>query len=351
MSLHKEIRIVRSDASLTFNQDIKAIVADKEIDGHFLYYALAAQKADLLEAVEAAGHGTGVLHTHKVENVPIPKLSLSEQSSIVMLLSAIDAAIELNRQMNVTLEAMSRAIFKDWFVDFGPTRAKAEGRAPYLASGIWSLFPARFDDEEKPEGWRDGTLTDVSDLNSESWFVQNRPCQLEYVDLSNTKWGVIEDAETYAWEAAPSRARRVLRPGDTIVGTVRPGNGSYALVDLNGLTGSTGFAVLRPKEPVFRALVYCAATAKDNIDRLAHLADGGAYPAVRPDVVAATPLVLGSTEILSAFSAVCGPMIDELEANKQQTRILAQIRDLLLPKLMSGEIRVREAERLVEALA
>ena len=77
-----------------------------------------------------------------------------EQTAIASILGALDDKIDLNRRMNETLEAMARAIFKDWFVDFGPTRAKMEGRAPYLAPEIWALFPDRLDDEGKPEGWR-----------------------------------------------------------------------------------------------------------------------------------------------------------------------------------------------------
>ena len=94
-------------------------------------------------------------------------------------------------------------------------------------------------------------LGDVAHLNPESWSKTNNPSSVEYVDLANTKWGVIESTQHFSWKGAPSRARRVLRPGDTIVGTVRPGNGSYSLIGDDGLTGSTGFAVLRPLHPRF----------------------------------------------------------------------------------------------------
>ena len=80
----------------------------------------------------------------------------SDQRAIASILGALDDKIDLNRRMNETLEAMARAIFKDWFVDFGPTRAKMEGGAPYLAPEIWALFPDRLDDEGKPEGWKMG---------------------------------------------------------------------------------------------------------------------------------------------------------------------------------------------------
>jgi type I restriction enzyme S subunit len=141
MSLHNEIRVVRAHQALTFNQDIKAIVARKGIDPLYLYYVLVSKKPQLLDTVEAAGHGTGRLPTDKLKDLLIPRFDPLTEASLAELFGALDRRIELNRRMNETLAAMARAIFKDWFVDFGPTRAKAEGRAPYLAPEIWGLFP------------------------------------------------------------------------------------------------------------------------------------------------------------------------------------------------------------------
>ncbi|MEQ8516672.1 MAG: restriction endonuclease subunit S, partial [Chromatocurvus sp.] len=93
--------------------------------------------------------------------VRLPKLA--EQHKVVTLLSALDVKIELNRLMNETLEAMVRAIFRDWFVAFGPTRAKMEGGEPYLAPDLWALFPARLDDNGKPEGWRREPVIDQAE--------------------------------------------------------------------------------------------------------------------------------------------------------------------------------------------
>lgn len=300
------------------------------------------------------------LNTSILSACPFVLPPLAEQRAIASVLGALDDKIELNRRMNETLEAAARAIFKDWFIDFGPTRSKMAMRgedsqrdnvalAPYLAPEVWSLFPDTLDDDGKPEGWSVGTLSDVANLNPESWSRATYPEAVDYVDLSNTKWGAIEAITAYAREAAPSRAQRILRPGDTIIGTVRPGNGSYAYVSAQGLTGSTGFAVLRPRDLIFREVVYCAATAKENIDRLAHLADGGAYPAVRPELVAATELVVAPRTVFAAFSAATRALVDRAEANKQEKNTLAATRDMLLPKLMSGEVRVRDAEKLIGA--
>ncbi|EQD80815.1 protein s, partial [mine drainage metagenome] len=175
-----------------------------------------------------------------------------------------------------------------------------------------------------------------------------RPPLINYIDLSSTKWGRIETATTYAQEAAPSRAQRILRPGDTIVGTVRPGNGSYAMISDEGLTGSTGFAALRPGNMARVEFVYLAATAVENIEALSHLADGGAYPAVRPEAVAATQVIVPRDDVFVGFSSVAGPLFGKLAANDRQSRTLAALRDTLLPKLISGEIRVHQAESLID---
>lgn len=276
---------------------------------------------------------------------PIP-----EQRTIARFLSELDDKIELNRRMNKTLGAVARAIFKDWFVDFGPTRAKVEGRAPYLPQDLWRLFPDELDNENKPMGWRVAPLTELAEVNPESWWRKNAPAEVDYVDLANTKWGTIEATQRFLWKDAPSRARRILRPGDTIVGLVRPGNGSFAFIGSEGLTGSTGFAVLRPRHSRFTQLVNLNATAPENIERLANLADGAAYPAIRPEVVGATQVVVPDDAVATRFSELVSPILNHMESNKRENHTLAQTRDLLLPKLMSGEIRLRDAEKNVEAI-
>ncbi|MBL8866263.1 MAG: restriction endonuclease subunit S, partial [Planctomycetia bacterium] len=248
-------------------------------DERFTYYFLRHLNLRRFDS----GSAQASLNRNYVYPIRIFVPGLGEQRAIAHILGTLDDKIELNRRMSETLEAMARALFKSWFVDFDPVRAKAEGRDPGLPKPLADLFPARLVDSELgeiPEGWGVGTLADLSALNPEVWSKQARPPEINYVDLSNTKWGRIEVVTAHAAANAPSRAQRVLRPGDTIVGTVRPGNGSYALISEDGLTGSTGFAVLRPSKLQYAQFVYLAATAAQNIDALTHLADGGAYPAV-----------------------------------------------------------------------
>jgi type I restriction enzyme S subunit len=329
----------------------KVVVRDRErVNQDFLYWLFLWK--DFNHDLVASASGTKILHTapSRIEAFRFWLPPLSEQEAIAHILGTLDYKIELNRRMNATLEAMARALFKSWFVDFDPVRAKAEGHDPGLPSPLANLFPGRLVDSELgevPEGWEVRTLADLSALNPEVWSRQTRPLHIKYVDLANTKWGRIGAVTEYLQEDVPSRAQRVLRPGDTIVGTVRPGNGSYALVAEDGLTGSTGFAALRPVRPEFTEFVYLAATARENIEALSRLADGGAYPAVRPEVVAATQIVRASDAVMERFSCCVGPLLSKLAQNERESRTLAALRDALLPKLISGELRVKDAERFV----
>lgn len=308
-------------------------------DPRFAYYFLKALDFDRYNS----GSAQPSLNRNFIYPIPICVPEPAEQKSIAHVIGTLDDKIELNRRMNETLEAMARVLFKSWFVDFDPVRAKTEGRDTGLPKPFADLFPDSFEDSalgEIPKGWGVGTLSDVASLNPESWSKETRPVVINYIDLSNVKWGSIDDVVGYTQQDAPSRAQRVLRSGDTIVGTVRPGNGSYAFINADGLTGSTGFAVLRPHRSEYAQFIYLAATAAENIDALAHLADGGAYPAVRPDVVIATPVIRPRDKVLARFSIFSDSLFARIAQNEHESRTLAALRDTLLPKLISGELRI-----------
>ncbi len=328
------------------NQGFRSLILDSNAESDYIYYWLRQNTAELERC--ASGSTFKEISGSNLQRICIPLPPRGEQRAIAHILGTLDDKIELNRRMNATLEAMARALFRSWFVDFDPVRAKMEGRGTGLPKDIADLFPDRLVDSELgeiPEGWRASTLAEVALLNPESWSSRNAPEHILYVDLATTKWGYIDEIRRYSWAVAPSRGRRVLRRGDTIVGTVRPGNGSFAVIDRDGLTGSTGFAVLRPNDSVGREIVWCAATSHDTIDRLAHLADGGAYPAVNPKAVLDTALVLPDARVRGAFSSLTAPLLDRLQENQREARTLGTVRDVLLPKLVSGELRVNVREQ------
>jgi type I restriction enzyme S subunit len=340
------------DEPVTFESHVTRVRLDpRKADPRFYFYYLQSHHGrSAITGIVEQGAGASGIRGSDLQKLDVLWRPVPEQRAIAHILGTLDDKIELNRRMNETLEAMARSLFKSWFVDFDPVRAKMEGRDPGLPQPLADLFPDSFEDSELgeiPRGWRVGTLVDLANLNPEVWTKETRPAEINYVDLSNTKWGRIEAVSTFQAADAPSRAQRVLRPADTIVGTVRPGNGSYALIFEHGLTGSTGFAVLRPRAAQYAEFVYLAATSGDNVETLAHLADGAAYPAVRPEVVAATPIVRSSDEVFGRFSRIAGPLLAKRTQNERESRTLAALRDALLPKLISGELRVKDAEKFL----
>lgn len=332
------------DETTTFESSIIRARPDSEkVDSLFLYYLFNSPLGlHLLGTIRRQVAVADITGTDLV-NLDVPVPTLPEQKAISHILGTLDDKIELNRRMNETLEAITHAIFKSWFVDFDPVHAKAEGRDTGLPKEIEGLFPDSFDESELgeiPKGWEPGSLADLSELNPETWKSVNAPQRITYVDLANTKNGAINSTQDYTFKNAPSRARRVLRPGDTIVGTVRPGNRSFAYILVEGLTGSTGFAVLRPKNYAAREFIYLSATRDDSIDHLAHLADGAAYPAVRPDVVHSLACTVPSDDVLAAFHTAVAPLFTEFGSNTGNSRSLSAARDYLLPALLSGRVLV-----------
>lgn len=308
----------------------------------FLYYFFSSPKGQHNLSSILSGSAQPKFNKTDLRNTEIPVPKGIELSEVTDLLKSLDEKISLNLETNKTLEQMAQTIFKSWFVDFDPVKAKMNGEQPEGMDAVTaSLFPEKLDSETGiPVGWSQGVIADIAKLNAKSWTKKKQPEQVHYVDLANTKNGVIETVTSYDFSEAPSRARRILNSGDTIVGTVRPGNRSFAFIGdtEQPLTGSTGFAVLSPKEECWTSFVYLATTNDDAIDEYARLADGGAYPAIKPVVVADTPYAIPTKDIAQKFWQLTGSMLKKAHQNRLENEELAKLRDTLLPRLLSGEI-------------
>ena len=281
--------------------------------------------------------------------VPVPPLP--EQQAIAEVLGALDDKIELNRQMNATLEELARTIFRSWFVDFDPVHARAESRAPFgMDADIADLFPDSFVSSELgdiPAGWIVQPISEVAGINTWTLGKKDVLDPIEYVEISAVNRGDIAEIITYPRGTEPGRARRRLRHGDTVVSMVRPDRGAYflALDPPANRLASTGFAVVTPVGAPW-SVVHAALTQPEVSSTLGHLADGGAYPAVRPERIAELPIVLPLVSwITDKFHRLAEPLYEKAALNRQESQTLAELRDTLLPKLLSGEITVKAAER------
>ncbi len=291
------------------------------------------------------------LNLKEIRQLPVPWPAKPVRDAIAKFGKALDDKIELNRCMNATLEVMTRALFQSWFVDFDHVRTKLDGRqAVGLDEATAALFPNRFEHDEHgmlPAGWRYAAINEVCDINAWTLGKHDDLESIEYVEISEVNRGDIGNIPNYIRGEEPGRARRRLRHGDTVLSTVRPDRGAYflALNPSKNRVASTGFAVLTPSKAPW-SYVYAAMTQPEVSDHLGQMADGGAYPAVRVEIIGAWKVCLpGDPKILEAFHRVCSPLYEQAEANRTQSRILTAVRDTLLPKLLSGEIDVSNLQR------
>ena len=262
--------------------------------------------------------------------LPVKVPSLDEQRAIAAVLGALDDKIESNRRMNETLEAMARAIFRDWFVDFGPTRAKMEGREPYLAPEIWNLFPDLLDDEGKPEGWEDRPVSDFATIKGGK--------QLSKENITaHGPVPVFGGAGLMGYTAVHNADGYVIS-----VGRVGAYCGRFFAYRGKAWINNNA-SLITPKDSIPGEWLLLALQELD-IDLIKK---GAAQPFVSNSDISAMKVVYPGERVLAAFQNTIIDLMLFRERNEIESRTLAQIRDLLLPKLMSGEIRVREAEKQV----
>ncbi|HVX10273.1 MAG TPA: restriction endonuclease subunit S [Pirellulales bacterium] len=327
---------------------------DVTIDTRCSAYLLGSEQyQQLFISIATSSGGQANLSSAQVLNAEIRLPPFAEQQAIACILGALDDKIALNHRRNSGLEAIARAIFQSWFVDFAPVQAKAEGRKPAgLPPELMALFPTSFEESELgeiPKGWHIGTVGDVVEINGWTLGKRDELDEINYIEISEVMRGEVANITRYVRGEEPGRARRRLRHGDTAISTVRPDRGAYflCLEPPTSLIASTGFAVLTARGGHW-AFVHVLTTRNEFGQELGRLADGGAYPAVRPELISARPVVIPANgSVLSAFEKLTQPLFLKVEAERKESRTLAALRDTLLPKLISGELRVPDAERIV----
>jgi type I restriction enzyme S subunit len=301
---------------------------------------------------KAAVPGLNRNHLHQ-EAVRIPA-RIEDQCAIAHVLGTLDDKIELNRRMNQTLEAMARAIFKDWFVDFGPVRAKMEEREPYLPPEIWGLFPDALDEEGKPVGWQTYTLSDLAHHHRATVSPSAEPDRIfEHYSIpaydaanepSLDSGGSIKSNKTIVVEGAVLLSK--LNPEIERVWLPNPKRQALQVA-------STEFLALTPLPPATRSILYCLFRSPDLRGEMAAMVTGTSksHQRVPPKALLARELLIADPQLLGSFDQMVLPFFDRLLSNRREARTLAQTRDLLLPKLMSGGMRPPDVERVVKAVA
>lgn len=295
---------------------------------------------------------------------------IREQRAIASVLGALDDKIDLNRRMNETLEATARALFKSWFVDFDPVRAKAEGRKPFgMDAETAALFPDGFQESdagaEVPRGWRLGPVTELqaakkyacvagpfgSNLTSKDYVDAGVPV-LRGSNMSGGGTWLNDDGFAYVSEAkADELASNMAFAGD-VVFTQRGTLGQVVVVPKD--TAYSRFVIsqsqmkLTVDGTVGSAFYVALYFAQDKIvDYIIANGQHAGVPHINLGFLRTFRILLPPPQVLLAFDRLVGPMLDGVRGRTIESRRLVELRDYLLPKLLSGEVRVRDAEKLL----
>jgi len=340
--LHKRIPIGVAMKEVAFNQDVKSLLTKDGLRSRFLYYWLKAHEAFLLSKVEHTGIGAGKLDTDIMQALPIsfPKTP-EQQERVLSVFVALDGKIELNRKMNETLEAMARALFKSWFVDFDPVRAKAEGRDTGLPKDIATLFPDSFVDSELgeiPKGWSVGTLGDVSDHPRRTIQSDEIQSTTPYIALEHMPRRSIAIQDWDYGEGLESNKFK-FEKGEILFGKLRPYFHKVGVAPVDGVC-STDIVVICPKSEDWFGFVLGHVSSDVFVEYTNAASTGTKMPRTNWGDMAHYELVLPSSSIAKAFTKTVRVLTQKIEVSVHESRALASVRDSLLPKLISGELRV-----------
>jgi type I restriction enzyme S subunit len=327
------------------SQDFVNWVCGPNIEPHYLKYVLLAENEALWRFASGTTHQTIYYPEAKAFHVCLPPLA--EQKAIAAVLGALDDKIELNRRMNATLEAMARALFQSWFVDFDPVRAKLDGRPPAaLDPATAALFPDSFQDSEAghiPKGWTVQPVGEVVNCVGGGTPSTTEPKYWEGgthhwttpKDFSSLQAPILLDTDRKLTDAGIAKISSGLLPAGTLLLSSRAPVGYLAIAAMP-VAINQGFIAMKCNDRAsnFFMLNWC----QTNMAEIESRATGTTFAEISKQNFRPIRVVLPPKELMAAFTAKVGPLYAQITANLHQSRTLATLRDTLLPKLLSGEI-------------
>ncbi|WP_201159450.1 restriction endonuclease subunit S [Rhodoplanes elegans] len=312
------------------SQDFVNWVCSKSISHHFLKYVLLAERESFFRFASGTTHQTIYFPEVKAFHVCLPPKD--EQEIIAHILGTLDDKIELNRRTNETLEAMAQALFKSWFVDFDPVRAKAENRGPKLPANLDELFPDNLDGDGIPCGWHSGNLLDLCELK--------RGYDLPTSQRTPGAFPIVSSSGVSGFH------HEAMAPGPGVV-TGRYGTiGEVFFVKGDYWPLNTALYVKNFKENSVRYVYY----ALKQVD-FQKFSDKAAVPGINRNHLHEAAMIIPPREVQVAFERLMSSTWNRQDANDAESSTLAALRDTLLPKLISGELRVKDAEKIVGRVA
>ena len=333
-------------------------VQSTRVDPRYLSMFLSSEAAYVWLRTHAVGAVMPNLNTAIIQALPISLPRIHEQQRIAGFIGALDNRITLLRETNATLEAIAQALFKSWFVDFDPVRAKMEGRTPEgMDEATAALFPDGFETSELgevPRGWRVMPVGDAieavggatPDTKNEAFWEPPVHCWTSPKDLSGIAAPVLLDTERKVSNQGLAKIGSGLLPPGTLLMSSRAPIGYLALAQVP-LAINQGYIAMLPGGllPPLYMYFWC----RQNMDGIKGRANGSTFMEISKKAFRPIPVLVPSPELMNAFTATADALFARLTANEQQAQTLSTLRNTLLPRLISGQLRLPEAQAALEA--
>lgn len=319
------------------NQGFRNLIVRDGVCSQFIFYWLKENTEELDRY--ASGTTFRELSGAALKSIRVPLPPYPEQDAIARVLGALDDKIALNRRINETLEATAQAVFEDWFIHFGPTRAKVEDRESYLGPELWSLFPDRIDGATGlPEGWTQACLSDIAVPRNRAVDPADVAGDTSYIGLEHVPR---RSVALEWWESATKVAsqKRRFEKGEFLFGKLNPHFHKVGIAPCNGIC-STDILVIRAISEEWSTFVLSCISAGRFIDFAARTSTGSTMPRTSWKALSQYQFAMPPAALVTAYHNAVGPMLDRIVVNVRDSRRLADIRDALLPQLISGQIRI-----------
>jgi type I restriction enzyme S subunit len=336
MILAREVPLTLVQRRMAFNQDIKAIHPHPEIDAGFLWAWLLANRANILGIVDEAGHGTKRVQTDRLLALPVKLPPANTQRRIASILGAYDDLIEVNRKRIALLEEMARRLFEEWFVRF---RFPGHEGHPMVESPEGPL----------PEGWNCARFDSLAVEVRDAVDPRNIKGETPYVGLEHISRRSTTLSECGRADSVKSLKLK-FRTGDVLFGKIRPYFHKVAWAPFEGVTSSDTI-VFRSRSSTFAGLVLSVASSDQFVAHSVRTSNGTKMPRANPAVLARYAVPLPPGDLLEKFNASVLASIELAASLNAANKRLAASRDLLLPRLMSGELSISAADRELEDAA
>ena len=349
------VAFIKDSGRFLLNQRVGRLRVKNELDTNprFLYYLL--NSPEVLEDVRSRAN-SGVQVNLTTTGVLETELSLPErgiQDYVAQILGTLDDKIELNQKMNQTLEEIAKAIFKSWFVDFDPVRAKAEGRPTGLPPEISDLFPEELVDTEIgeiPRGWHIGSISDFAFLNRETVNPSQSSVMYEHFSIPAFDSG---QSPVLDLGTDIKSNKTLVVEGSLLVSKLNPNTPRVWLPNPKKLYEqicSTEFMVYTATDRSNIAFLWGLFTSSLVAERMEAMVTGTSksHQRVKPNDVSNITTVIPDTRLIKTYGDTILPMLNRTLIGKTESGVVAEVRDTLLPKLISGELRIPDAEKFLE---